>query len=121
MPLIESSYPHVLGALNGPTAPKRSFLIFYSNVVDGRMWCPDCRVVEDAVKKAFQGEDKPQGIIYWVGSLAQWRDKNNHARTSWNVNSVPTILRIEDGKETGRIVENEILDSAKLKALLSGE
>lgn len=27
----------------------------------------------------------------------------------------------KQGKETGRLVENEILDSAKLKALLNGE
>jgi hypothetical protein len=30
-------------------------------------------------------------------------------------------VRWEDGKETGRLVEDEILDSAKLKALLTGE
>lgn len=36
----DSSYPHVFGALSGPTAPKRAFIIFYSNVVNSKMWCP---------------------------------------------------------------------------------
>lgn len=34
------SYPHTFSALNGPTGPKTHFLIFYSNVVNGKMWCP---------------------------------------------------------------------------------
>ena len=34
------SYPHVMNQLNGPTAPKYTFLVFYASVVDGQMWCP---------------------------------------------------------------------------------
>lgn len=62
--------------LTGPGSAKESFLIFYSNVVDGRMWCPvsssllftsnsrsvdyqDCVAVEGVVKTAFEGANKP--------------------------------------------------------------
>lgn len=81
----------------------------------------------------------------------RWRDPKNAARAEWNVNAVPTIVRLEDvsksvpkesafeqsetapsrthtltccimtdsqGKETGRIVEKDILDAGKLKAFL---
>lgn len=33
-------YPHVMNGINGPTAPQYTYLVFYSNVVDGQMWCP---------------------------------------------------------------------------------
>jgi hypothetical protein len=33
-------YPHVMNGLNGPTAPKYTYLVFYSSVVNGKMWCP---------------------------------------------------------------------------------
>ncbi|WVR07957.1 hypothetical protein IAU60_005000 [Kwoniella sp. DSM 27419] len=118
MPLHATPYPHVMNSINGPTAPAKTFLVFYSDVVDGRMWCPDCRDVEQTVKDAFDAPDKPKGIIYWVGTVAEWRTPKNKARVDWNVNSVPTILRIENGKETGRLVESEIMDKQRLADLL---
>ncbi|KAL7425239.1 hypothetical protein Q5752_000927 [Cryptotrichosporon argae] len=121
MPLLATPYPHVMNGLAGSTAPAHTFLIFYSSVENGKMWCPDCRDVEATVKRAFDGDDKPKGIIYWVGNRTEWRTPSNKARVDWNVHNVPTILRIEAGKETGRLTEGEILDSAKLKALLTGQ
>jgi hypothetical protein len=38
--LTHSSYPHVMNSIAGPDAPKYTFLIFYSSVVNGQMWCP---------------------------------------------------------------------------------
>ena len=80
----ETSYPHVMNALGGPSAPKHTFLVFYSNVVNGKMWCPvslqvvfpvcvaatmssqsdsqDCVKVEDTVNKAFEGKDQPSKL-----------------------------------------------------------
>ncbi|KAK4689881.1 hypothetical protein P7C73_g247, partial [Tremellales sp. Uapishka_1] len=96
MPLLATPYPHVMNGLNGPTAPKYTFLIFYSNVVDGKMWCPDCRNVEDVVKRTFDAPTKPKGVIFWVGKQTEWRQPTNEARKVWNVQSVPTILRLEN-------------------------
>ncbi|OWZ67703.1 hypothetical protein AYX15_01376 [Cryptococcus neoformans] len=118
MPLQTAPYPHVFNALNGPTAPAISYIVFYSNIVDGQMWCPDCRAVENVVKETFDAPDKPNAAIFWVGNRQEWRTPNNQARTEWNVNSVPTILRLENGKETGRLVEDEILDKARLQAFI---
>jgi hypothetical protein len=46
-------------------------------------------------------------------------------RTKWNVNAVPTLVRYQriDGevKETGRLVEGELLDQKKLKELVAGQ
>lgn len=44
-------------------------------------------------------------------------------RTKWNVNAIPTLVRFElvDGnvKETGRLVEGQILDRARLSKFVS--
>ncbi|ORY34598.1 hypothetical protein BCR39DRAFT_513556 [Naematelia encephala] len=118
MPLHAKPYPHVFNSLNGPTAPAQTYLVFYSSVVDGRMWCPDCRNVEQVVKDAFDGPDKPKAIIHWVGTSSEWKTETNPARVDWNVQTIPTILRIENGKETARLVENDILEEGRLASFI---
>lgn len=48
----------------------------------------------------------------------------NVFRQKWAVSSVPTLVKFEkkDGglREVGRLVEDEILDQQKLKALIAG-
>lgn len=43
-------------------------------------------------------------------------------RTTWNVHNVPTLVRYQrvddEVKETGRLVEGEILDHGRLKGLI---
>ncbi|KAI9638780.1 uncharacterized protein MKK02DRAFT_41807 [Dioszegia hungarica] len=129
MPIDYTPYPHVLNQLGGPTAPKYTYLIFYSSIVDGpngqpkQMWCPDCRDVEGIVKATFGGAKQPKAVIWWVGEKAEsrWRTPTNHARSHWNVQSVPTILRLEEGKETARLVEGEILDQDRLAEFVKTE
>ncbi|WVO15001.1 hypothetical protein L204_102644 [Cryptococcus depauperatus] len=118
MPLHTTPFPHVFNALNGPTAPPTHYIVFYSSIVDGQMWCSDCRAVESTVKEAFDGPDKPNAAVYWVGNVRDWRTPNNSVRVDWNVNSIPTILRIDEGKETARLVKDEILDKSRLAAFL---
>ncbi|RXK39709.1 hypothetical protein M231_03064 [Tremella mesenterica] len=109
-----------MNSLNGPTSPKYTFLIFYSSVINGQMWCPDCRRVESTVKEAFDGPDKPKAIIHWVGDKATWRDPKNEARVQWKISNVPTILRIQNGKEVARLGnDNEIMDSKRFQAFLN--
>lgn len=35
----DGSFPQVWAGINGPTAPRHTFIVFYANVVDGQMWC----------------------------------------------------------------------------------
>ena len=65
----------------------------------------------------------------------RWRDPKNEARVHWKVSSVPTILRLEDvrlsppwpmttdeqGKETARLVEDEIMDKKRLSEFVKTE
>lgn len=67
------------------------FVIFYSSIIDGQMWCPvscywilialpdrlaflfieDCRVVEKLVKETFP-EQGPGALIVYVGNKQQF-------------------------------------------------
>jgi hypothetical protein len=53
----------------------------------------------------------------------RWRDPTNVYRTNWNVHNVPALVRFElvDGEvsATGKLIEGEILDKAKLSAFLA--
>ena len=65
----------------------------------------------------------------------RWRDPKNEARVHWKVSSVPTILRLEEvshsslylpmtydqGKETARLVEDEIMDKKRWSEFVKTE
>ncbi|KAK6007330.1 hypothetical protein QM012_006338 [Aureobasidium pullulans] len=118
MPLIEKSYPAIMSAIKSSSVPKTSFLVFYSSIVDGKMWCPDCVDVEPSVREAFDGADKPEAMLFYVGKKEEWRTLENVARVDWNVRGIPTIIKLEEGKETARVTETEILDNSKWQAFL---
>ncbi|BEJ11712.1 hypothetical protein CspHIS471_0201720 [Cutaneotrichosporon sp. HIS471] len=119
MPLLKSTYPQTINALRGTTAG-RTFLIFYSNIVNGQMWCPDCRAVEGIVEDAFDADDKPTCAIVWV-ERDEWKKPNGAERVQWNLTGLPTIIRFEGGNETARLVEGEMLDNARWRAFLDGK
>ncbi|CAG7850279.1 SubName: Full=Uncharacterized protein {ECO:0000313/EMBL:CCA71331.1} [Serendipita indica DSM 11827] len=94
-----------------------TILIFYASIDPntGVMWCPDCRKVKSTIDWLFAGEDKPPAYVIYVGSKAEWKlPAQNHYRTDWKVDGVPTMLRFKNGKEVARLVEDEILDSTAL-------
>ncbi|KAF8899089.1 hypothetical protein BD779DRAFT_1486964 [Infundibulicybe gibba] len=73
------------------------FLIFYSSVVDGKLWCPDCVEVEDIVQQTFNNTDGPSALIVYVGDRKQWKTPDNVFRGEpWKVQSVPTIIKVKN-------------------------
>ncbi|KIP11094.1 hypothetical protein PHLGIDRAFT_60352, partial [Phlebiopsis gigantea 11061_1 CR5-6] len=72
------------------------FVVFYSSRdEDGRLWCPDCRAVEDLVQRTFARADGPAALIVWVGQKPAWKSPSNAFRAQpWNVGSVPTVIRV---------------------------
>ncbi|KAK7465468.1 hypothetical protein VKT23_005445 [Stygiomarasmius scandens] len=94
-----------------PAQASESFLVFYSSVVDGKLWCPDCQDVEEIVKKTFEPEDAPSAVIVYVGDRNTWKSPSNSFRKApWSLSSIPTIVKMRDGKEEARLVEGEILN-----------
>ncbi|PFH52238.1 hypothetical protein AMATHDRAFT_140416 [Amanita thiersii Skay4041] len=87
------------------------FIIFYSSVVGGELWCPDCQDVQDLVKKTFDTPDSPSALIVYVGDRSQWKARSNIYRGDpWKIESIPTIIKLKNGKEEGRLVLQEIQD-----------
>ncbi|KAI0275137.1 hypothetical protein BC834DRAFT_851316 [Gloeopeniophorella convolvens] len=107
MPLDTAADP---SALTSWADIKENFVIFYSSRDEnGRMWCPDCRDVEGAVERAFAPVDGPSGLIIYVGQKAEWKTEANAFRAEpWRVESVPTIVKLRDAVEAGRLVDDEI-------------
>ncbi|CAH7683483.1 hypothetical protein BY996DRAFT_6423794 [Phakopsora pachyrhizi] len=113
------------------------FLIFWSsrdnNDKNGQMWCPDCVEMENSLIKVL--EDLParstKALSYvYVGQRDEWRSAENPFRKApWNVERVPTILKIQPGHKISitdqisspesRLVENEAIDVEKLSKFLS--
>jgi len=90
-------------------------VIFYASRDENQtMWCPDCSVIEADVAAAFE---KVDGRIVYVGNRSEWKtEKNRYRQPPWNVQGVPTIVRLnEDGEEMGRLTEDEIRDEEKLR------
>ncbi|KAF9502299.1 hypothetical protein BDN71DRAFT_1500436 [Pleurotus eryngii] len=131
MPLDSKDFPDPSSLLekNG-----ERFLIFYSSIVDGQLWCPDCRVVDELIKTTFLSEDAPHGIVIYVGDRAtyvashqyhqfavditktnrffcaySWKNSGNkYHGAPFNVTSIPTIIKVVDSKEVARLVDPNI-------------
>ncbi|KAG8936346.1 hypothetical protein FRC02_002939 [Tulasnella sp. 418] len=122
MPLeINHNYDALKANLAGSSRLKETFLIFYSSIVDGKLWCPDCRDVEQSVKDIFEGNDDINGVIVYVGDRTTWRDPANRFRQEWKISSVPTLIRLTaHGTEESRLVESEVKDRTKLEKFVAG-
>lgn len=115
MPLNTAPNPFELSSYEGVN---ENFVIFYaSRDESGRMWCPDCRDVEDVVTRTFAPADGPSGLIVYVGQKAEWKTEKNVFRSMpWHIESIPTIVKLKDKAEVSRLVEGEII--GKLAALV---
>ncbi|WWC73593.1 uncharacterized protein I206_107565 [Kwoniella pini CBS 10737] len=120
MPLtISGKYPPFESFLKTQN-DKPTFLIFYSDIENGKMWCPHCRDVEGIIKSNFEGKSKPNGIITYIGPYSGWKNVPSHpARLKYGVRFVPTIIKLDNnGKEIDRVEKPGILDSTRLEEFL---
>ncbi|TDZ22284.1 Thioredoxin domain-containing protein [Colletotrichum orbiculare MAFF 240422] len=89
----------------------------------GESWCPDVRVALPHLNATFSADGAPEMAFVEVGQRPEWKVPTNVYRTTWNINNVPTLVRFERAggvtKETGRLVEGEILDAKRLNDLVS--
>ncbi|KZM24145.1 uncharacterized protein EKO05_0010799 [Ascochyta rabiei] len=101
------------------------FLCFISSTdpATGQSWCPDVRAALPRLERAFGRDEAPKLAYVHVGQRPEWKDLGNVYRTKWHVKAVPQLVRYQrvDGevKETGRLVEAEVVDENKLLGLVS--
>ncbi|KAG6919016.1 hypothetical protein DXG01_009726 [Tephrocybe rancida] len=63
-----------LDGFTDPQAVKEAteqYLIFYSSIVDGKLWCPDCRDVESLINQTFSAAAGPSALIVYVGNRSE--------------------------------------------------
>lgn len=88
------------------------FAYFYGNnePATKKSWCPDCVLAEPVVAAGLKLVPETAEVIrVAVGERAAWKDQANVYRKELHVKSIPTVLKFQDGEETGRL---EDLDCA---------
>ncbi|GAA6061894.1 hypothetical protein JCM10212_004712 [Sporobolomyces blumeae] len=130
-PSASSQTPQsILSSVPASTSPSSPhFLVFLSSVdpSTGKMWCGDCRDVEQVVDKVVPQGDQSQ--LVFVGERAEWKDSNSPWRQPpFNLSAIPTIVKVTASpaassldshiESAPRLVENEMKDEAKLKAFV---
>ncbi|KAI8195994.1 Thioredoxin domain-containing protein [Colletotrichum sp. SAR 10_65] len=126
MPIISTfTLPDSVEAIQLPGSPDAPFFITFttSNLPEtGESWCPDVRAALPHINAAFSAETAPNMAFVEVGQRPEWKVPTNVYRTKWDVHNVPTIVRYQlvngEIKETGRLVEGDILDKGRLQALI---
>lgn len=88
------------------------YIIFYSSVVDGELWCPHCRNVENRVRDTFSGADAPALLVVYVGDRPSWKTPEAaYRKAPWSVTGVPTLIKLDsEGKEVARVTAEKILE-----------
>ncbi|KAL4900118.1 hypothetical protein BDW74DRAFT_103678 [Aspergillus multicolor] len=119
--------PAIPSSLSLPPNTDRFFISFHASIdpATSKPWCPDVVAAIPVLNEVFSAGDTPTVAFVEVGQRPEWKEPTNVFRTKWNVTNVPTLVRFEsvDGKakETGRLVEAEILDRKKLGELVFGK
>ncbi|KAF1966884.1 hypothetical protein BU23DRAFT_420101, partial [Bimuria novae-zelandiae CBS 107.79] len=125
---IQEPYQLPDSAQDLPVAGEQNAIFFLNFIASispetQQSWCPDVRAALPYTDAAFSSETDPQVGYVHVGQKPEWKDLTNIYRKKWNVHSVPTLIRYQriDGevKETGRLVEADLLDQKKLTELVS--
>jgi hypothetical protein len=72
MPLqLSSDSPEDVAKALNTNSSKPAYLVVYASVVDGRMWCGDCRDAEPFVNAKFGKSGKTATVVY-AGSKPEW-------------------------------------------------
>jgi len=63
------------------------------------------------VKTTF-AVDGPAALVVYVGNRAQWKSPlNTYRQEPWKITNVPTIVRLREGEEVGRLAaDTEIIN-----------
>ncbi|KAF9772544.1 hypothetical protein IL306_009736 [Fusarium sp. DS 682] len=111
MPLINADTP--------PTSTDDTHYVVY--FASGEpSWCPDCRDALPALNAVFGGTSDPTAHIVRVGSREEWRSTppNKYRLAPYNVNGVPTVVKVVNGKEVGRLGDQESQVESSLRKLV---
>ncbi|PWZ02416.1 hypothetical protein BCV70DRAFT_198701 [Testicularia cyperi] len=81
-------------------------------------WCPDCVDALPHVKAVFEDDDSLEAHLVLVGEKPEWKTPENRYRKEFGIACIPTITKVVDGKEVGRLEDSECKDTAKIAAFV---
>lgn len=101
-----------------------AFFLFFGSEDPGTgvSWCPDC-VIAHPVVRAFCVKNRPDVSLLEcpVGNRTQWKSQEHHPyreHPQLLIQRVPTLVYVFNGKEEGRLVEEQCNDQECLQDLL---
>ncbi|KAL7412905.1 hypothetical protein BDY24DRAFT_391524 [Mrakia frigida] len=100
-----------------------SFVVYYSSVDEstGEMWCPDCVRAVPKVAALLDSPHAPDVFIQYVGQRSEWKSPSSPYRAEpYNLTSIPTIVKLEDGVEVSRLADPEFNEEGALAAFVFG-
>ncbi|KAI5464800.1 hypothetical protein BGZ63DRAFT_421794 [Mariannaea sp. PMI_226] len=111
MPLIDADTP--------PTDPATHYVVYFASGEPS--WCPDCVRAVAPLKSVFGSESAPTAYIVRVGSREEWRGvpTNKYRQAPYNIQGVPTIVRVENGVEVARLGDVEGQQESLLRELIA--
>ncbi|KAH7157642.1 hypothetical protein B0J13DRAFT_617719 [Dactylonectria estremocensis] len=111
MPLLDADTP--------PSEAATHYVVYFASGEPS--WCPDCRDAIPALKNVFGADSAPTAHIVRVGSFQEWRGpkKNKYRSAPYNIQGVPTVVRIENGKEVARLGDIESQQESALRQLIA--
>ncbi|KAF4975639.1 hypothetical protein FZEAL_7599 [Fusarium zealandicum] len=110
MPLINADTP--------PSTLETHYVVYFASGEPS--WCPDCVKAMPALKSVFDSDSAPTAHVVRVGSFSEWKGnpRNKYRNAPYNIQGVPTVVRIEDGKEVSRLGDIESQNESALKKLI---
>ena len=115
MPIHRQTLPtDAKAALDRVKAERGAALFLFFGAEDpatGESWCPDC-VTAEPVLRAACARQRPDLVLNEcpIGQRCDWKNQSAHPfrlDPDFRLARIPTLLLIEDGCETGRLVEGD--------------
>lgn len=113
-PDVRAALPHIEDAFATADAPTAAMISVGQKPEYLSVWIEESTAIHRGVDLS----------ILWVNAyLFRWKEPTNVYRRVWNVNNVPALVRYQringEVAESGRLIEGEILDQAKLQSFIS--
>lgn len=104
------------------------FYVFFGSEVPetGESWCPDCVMADPVIRATLSRiTARPVHLVECpVGDRASYKGRADHpyrVHPHIRLQRIPTVVRVERGREVGRLVEGECLDPQNLLRLAAAE
>ncbi|MBA2482252.1 MAG: DUF953 domain-containing protein [Planctomycetes bacterium] len=117
--------PDAQAALAGVLERQGSALFLFFGSEDpatGQSWCPDCVTADPVLRRACNDLSPGTPVFECpVGPRSEWKNRPEHpyrVHPAFHVERIPTLILLERGCETGRLVEGDCSSPERVRAFL---